>query len=646
MKPYKFVWIMAGIWALAGCSDQGELPPDEAEELTASVEEAPAPPPREGPRTYTAFPDEFPPVTDAAVLDVPSALASFQLALVHQKHEEAEKRYRRLSALPDTNDRLRVNAGLQLVQHYLSFDPPEATGAQALLEELEGCVASPDVPDVLRAHHAWWRLVAYANTGEPVLQGQQSAYEAWRDTIAQRARHVTQAPIDVAPLLNALDRLMQSAVSAGKPSIERIDEVFTLMQGHAGRTLPELIRAIQLRRVHLARRERKFTDAFAHVRVLLALSVRDAESWAEAVDLVQSVMRDAAWGEDRIQQWMNYVQWGPSGEDGQSQTDDDVPNLLAATVASMAGSNQDTPPSPVSAHPQKPAEQAITSGFHCLLNGDSPGAFERFSDALRQGSYESDGPWCLLEGLAMAQALRNGHLVGIEEAVAGAVASLDENADSAFWRYRLAAFARRQNTVAETLIATGRADLALGLCRSIANRWECPIRGQAILELALQGCRDLSKESGPMDALACYARFGTGLITPEARIQHARHIADGYRNEGNIALALEQLGPIEPLWEGHALRDPALALLKATLLVRDGQSDEALPIVQQLVELPEIDEDHRTRARLLLGVVQVQLGHPILARQTLNELIEEKRADPRMRNYIRRASQIRQQLGS
>jgi len=655
MRSEKIVWILAGVLFIGGCSDRGESPPDEGTPpgevvavpapVSEDQVEAATPPARQEPRSYTALPDDFPEIPEPTPEDVRSVATAFQWAVVGQRTDVAKRRYRQLSALSGVDDRLRVACGLQLVHHCLGLDPPDETGAQAILDDLDEPVVSPAVPDALRAYYAWWRLIAHVAAGKQMLQGQQAAYEVWSDTLTHRAQQVAEVPIDVAPLLHALDRLARSSAMAGKPSTERMDEVLALVQGRMGRMLPGLLRAIQLRRVHLARREGNFADGLAGVRVLLALSTCDAAEWAEAVDLVQVVMRDAKWDEERIEQWRNYVRWGPAGEDGRDNTEDDALDLLATSVTSMAGSTNVASSLPAATHPQEPIEATVDSAFHCLLAGDGRAALERFSEALRQGPHDGNASWCLLDGVAMARVLCDGHLLGVEDAVAGSVDMLDEAASAAYWRYRLDAFRRQQDAMADSLIASGRTDLVLGLCRVVANRWDDPARGQRILKKAWEACRSLTGEEGAASELVCYDQFGGGLTTPEARVYRFYLAAEKCREAGDIDAALNQIRQIEPLWE-HAVCEPAVVMLRATLLVRCAQSEEALPIVQQLVERPDVDEDHRTRARLLLGVIQVQQGESIEARRTLSELIEEKKADPRMRSYIRRASQILKQIGS
>jgi len=652
MWRWKRVWIV-GVWlVVCGCSHRSEPPP--AEGVTSSSPASPASQPRvcpqrKGPRHYMAFPSSFAPGPDKPAQTLDTLKASFQLALASQKYAQAKAFYEQLCSRSDATGRLRVLLGCQLIHQWLNTDPPDIAAACSLLDRLSETVRADDVPNVIRDQYRWWRLILHITEGAPALRCHREAYTAWRDTLIHRVEQVDRIPLDVTPLLHAVARLVRAEEGGGDGPAERVDEVLSVLQRCFRSVRPDLLRVLQLYCVNVYRSCGRFPEALAAVRGLLALSACDAAGWSEAVRTARDVMHEAGWEASRIAAWATFLQWGPAGADGRQGTGDDCHDPLASTVptGSQPAHCDTTASAPASESRAEwcCAEDALRSAYRCILSDRGSEALACLAAAMRLGPTRDRLSRKIIDGIAMAQALEDGHLLGVEAAVDRAVASMRDDPAVAFWRYQAARFRWRRDAMVRDLIESGRPELALGVCRSIANRWDDPQRGRAVLDAALQACRALVEDRANNAELVCFEQFGAGLTAPEARVHQVRLAAEAYRQAGEIEAAVRQIQKLEPLWR-YAERDPDLVLLAATLLVRTGRSDRALPRVQHLVDRPDIDEVRRMRARLLLGVIYVQQGQPVEARRTLRALIENPPSDVRCKPYLWRARDILEKLGA
>ncbi len=622
--------IVAAALAMAwGCSK--ESPPSGGSQAVATAP-ASAPATTQASRvlrSYQAIPASLLEPPKRSGPSIKSEFALFQVALEEGSIDEAERIFRRIAAAFPGQQRLHIACGLELVATLMDRTPPDRERATKLLGELKSSLTGLGADAALRAEYEDWVWVTHLAGGRQAVCGNDQVFDQWLLDLTSRTSESHGLSLPERTLLGAVDGLMAGCDAGGGASIDRIETVLACLQVGLAWQSPEMLRAFQERRVKLLTKARRWTDALFEARLLLALSSPDAEAWRAASDRTASLLQKAELGPDEGDRFRAFQKAGPQGPDGRTGTADDLTDPLArftrdaanrwATVAKVKGS--ETPHSGTGPTPAR----SIQSGILLLMAGKGTEAVDHFAGLCRRSEIDSDRVVsAILEFRAIAQSLRDGHALDAQRGAVDLIASAEGSEEQIppFWLYEANQWLTRRDRLIRRFIEAGEPEIALGMCRTLADDDRAPARTRSVIEMAWEACEKRAP-GGSTKAAPLMRAFGQTLSGPRARISQVRYLAEKLKDTGDDQAVLMEIESLKDIWD-QAVRDPFLALLHASCLVRLGRSSEALPDVDQLCARSDVAPEWSHRARLLQGVIHVQEGRPAAARDALRRLLAER----------------------
>jgi tetratricopeptide (TPR) repeat protein len=337
-------------------------------------------------------------------------------------------------------------------------------------------------------------------------------------------------------------------------------------------------------------------------------------AWPAAISRVAAAMAAAGREAAEVERFQAFQSFGPAGADGRAGTADDLKDPLAGVQHKMTDQAVVTTPA-------DPIDQAIQSGVAMILAGEGERATEHFRKLVVSSRPATDRLFALvMDYLAVAQALQAGHGLACEGCAFELAVAKEPMA--AVWRDQAYQFLHRHEALVRELIDQGHGELALGLCRSMANEDRLPERSRVAVDLAWQACQEIAPGGTAEAALPRFQQFGQTLSSKQARIHRVLLATETLKESGDDAALLAEMESVRDIWD-QAVQNPMLGLLHASALVRLGKSAEVLGEVEELCRRSDPAPEWRYRAQLLLGVIHIQEGRPAAARAALQRLLDE-----------------------
>jgi len=612
-----------------GCSKESR-PSAASQPAATSPTSAPAATQAAQPRrNYQAIPASLLEPPKRSGPSVKSEFALFQVALEEGSIDEAERIFRRIAAAFHGEQRLQVACGLELVAALMDRMPSDRGRATKLLGELKSILTGSSVDSALRAEYEDWVWVTCLVGGREAVCGNDQVFAKWLADLTSRMGEPHGLSLPDRTLLGAVDGLMAGCDADQGASIERIETVLACLQVRQAWQSPDLLRALQERRVKVLTDAHRWVDALFEARVLLALSSPDAEAWRAASDRTASLMQKAELGPDEVDRFRAYQKAGPEGPDSRAGTADDLTDPLArftrdaADLWAMAGNVKGEETLAPATGPS--LARSIQSGILLLMAGKGAEAVDCFAGLCRRREMDSDRlVSSIVEFRAIAQSLHDGHALRAQRGAVDLIASVEapEAQVPPFWLDEANQWLNRREGLIRRFINTGQPEIALGMCRTLADDDPAPTRSRTAVEIAWEACEKLAPGGTTTAATPLMREFGRTLSSPQARISQVRFLAEKLKDTGDDQAVLSEIESLKDVWD-RAVQDPFLALLHASCLVRLGRSSEALPDVDQLCARSDVAPEWSHRARLLLGVIHMQEGRPAAARDALRRLLAE-----------------------
>lgn len=622
------IMLMAMCVFLSSCSKERNQPAD-SKATTSSTASADNPKTAKESRKYRSMPESLRASPQPAVPTAWSEWSLMQVALTEGSLDEAIKAYGRIKAGSPQEHRLRASAALQLTNMLLGETPPNIEKAKPLLKELKDSRDAWGSDAGLGSNYEYLEMIADLADGRGLISSGAAEFSEGARHIVNHAVRCSETPADAQMLLHAFDHLLGSVASKEGESADRLESIIAALQISAAWRSPELLRALQERRVQLLLDAKRPADALFECRVLLALSLHNAREWRAALGKIAAIMPAAGRDSKDIDSVSNYQKLGEAGADRQKGTPDDAMDPLKTAKRDVVKpwSQADAllvPPKQGAIPPQK-VDDSICAAVKLLLVGKADEATDCLHK-LSQSTQEIQNRQVdlSLDYLAMAQALADGNALQCErwamDLATGQVKAT--TAASKLWRYEAIQYLLKRETFLLDLVNSSRFDLALGMCRAMANGNRLEHRKQSLAEAAWKACTRVASSDKGKTALQCYLDYGKTLTSPQARIRQVRLATKQLKGTGDEAAVISITESLKDIW-GEASRDPDFMLLHLSCLVRLGRISEALPEIKQLCERSDLSNESSWRAQLLLSVAYMQEGKLAPAREALRHLLDE-----------------------
>lgn len=628
MRRFVLHVLMFACLLLSACSREQGPPADTKATASHHVggavsDETPAPP-----RVYAPMPARLLAAPEAGSPTVWSEWAWVQVHIAHGSLDEAMQTHSRIKAQTPQEHRVRALAAMQLAHSLINVTPPDLQRVRPLLDDLHANMDAWRQDARMVEDYEGLTMLRDLADGSASLEMDQDRFQAWLSRLIQRAGTPWRTNADERALLHALDHMLSSAVSAPSSTVDRLEFMLTALQIEAAWASPDLLRALQERRVQLLADAKRHKDALFEGRILLGLASQDAHAWTNALARMPELMRAAGLADDMTVRFQQHQLHAPAvnGANQDANATDPLAHVIKETSMPwdyLAQLSRSSPPSHAHA-----AEAFIRSGIIGLLTGKGAEAMEHLAQlATSDHDVSSREVEVVLAYAAMAQSLSDGHALHCERGPARIsdrlASSASASATSApLWHYQAAQFLNGREALVRTLIDHGHSAPALELCRVMADGSRDHRRVRERVQLTWQACEAAAKNGQAETPIAHFLAWGKRLCTPLARICHARMAAERLNSTGDEAAVLPVIESVRDIWT-EASQDHEFMLLRLSCMVRVGQSAQALSEIKTYCERGDLSPECSWRGQLLLGVAYLQEGRPASARTALRRLLDE-----------------------